>query len=55
MANPNEINAKLRSADAEPSGPHGPEDKIYRLTRSPPEAKNAPGAENASTAACNMA
>src|SRR5260370_5861392 len=47
MANPNEVNAKLRSADAEPSGPHGPEDKIYRLTRNPPEAKNAPGAENA--------
>jgi membrane fusion protein (multidrug efflux system) len=43
MANPSEINPKLHSADAEQSGPHGPEDKIYRLTRSPPEAKNASG------------
>src|ERR1700688_909965 len=47
MANPNEVNAKLRGADAEPSGPHGPEDKIYRLTRSPPETRDAPGAGEA--------
>ncbi|MEA2913402.1 MAG: rane fusion protein multidrug efflux system, partial [Bradyrhizobium sp.] len=47
MANPNEVNAKLRDADAEPSGPHGHEDKIYRLTRSPPEARDAPNAGEA--------
>src|SRR5467141_5351913 len=47
MANPNEINPKLYSADAEQSGHHGPEDKIYRLLRSPPEAKDAPGAGEA--------
>jgi membrane fusion protein, multidrug efflux system len=47
MANPSEINPKLHSANAEQSGPHGPEDKIYRLTRSPPEAKNASGAGEA--------
>jgi len=47
MANPNEINPKLYSADAEQSGHHGPEDKIYRLMRSPPEARDAPGAGEA--------
>src|SRR3979490_879340 len=47
MANPNEINPKLYSADAEQSGHHGPEDKIYRLTRSLPEARDAPGAGEA--------
>src|SRR5216684_2162153 len=47
MANPNEINPKLYSADAEQNGHHGPEDKIYRLLRSPPEAKDAPGAGEA--------
>lgn len=41
MTNPNEIDPKLHSAGAEPSGPHGPEDKIYRLTRFPPEANAA--------------
>ena len=41
MANPSEINPKLHSAAAEQNGLHGPEDKIYRLTRSPPQAKNA--------------
>jgi membrane fusion protein (multidrug efflux system) len=41
MANPNEIDPKLHSAGAEQSGPHGPEDKIYRLTRILPEAKGA--------------
>src|SRR5712675_3806088 len=47
MANPNEINPKLYSADAEQSGHHGPEDKIYRLMRSPPEARDARGAGEA--------
>src|SRR5258706_711471 len=47
MANPNEINPKLHSADAEQSGRHSPEDKIYRLTRSLPEAKDASGAGEA--------
>lgn len=47
MANPSEINPKPHSAAAEQNGPHGPEDKIYRLTRSPPEAKNASGAGEA--------
>jgi membrane fusion protein (multidrug efflux system) len=41
MANPNEIDPKLHSAGAGQSGPHGPEDKIYRLTRTLPEAKGA--------------
>ncbi|MEH2563366.1 HlyD family secretion protein [Bradyrhizobium sp. AZCC 2289] len=41
MANPNEIDPKFHSAGAEQSGPHGPEDKIYRLTRILPEAKGA--------------
>jgi membrane fusion protein, multidrug efflux system len=43
MANPNEINAKLRSADAEQSGPERPEEKIYHLTRNTLEAKEASG------------
>jgi membrane fusion protein (multidrug efflux system) len=47
MANPSEINPKLHSANAEQSGRNSPEDKIYRLTRSPPEAKNASGAGEA--------
>ena len=47
MANPNEINAKLHRADAEQSDPHGLEDKIYRLTRSPLEAKEGSGAGEA--------
>ncbi len=41
MANPNEIDPKLHSAGAEQSSPHGPEDKIYHLTRILPEAKGA--------------
>jgi membrane fusion protein (multidrug efflux system) len=44
MAIPNEINAKLRSADAEQSGPERPEDKIYHLTRNALETKEASGA-----------
>jgi membrane fusion protein, multidrug efflux system len=47
MANPSEINPKLHSANAEQSGRNSPEDKIYCLTRSPPEAKNASGAGEA--------
>jgi len=47
MANPSEINPKLHSAAAKQNGLHGPEDKIYRLTRSPPQAKNASGAGEA--------
>lgn len=41
MANSNEVNPKLRSADAEQSGPQRPLDKIYRLTRQTPEATDA--------------
>ena len=43
MANPNEINPKLRSDDAEQSGPRRPGDRIYRLTRNASEAKEASG------------
>src|SRR5882724_562168 len=46
MADPNEINPKLRSA-AEKSEPQRPEDKIYRLTRNPPEVRDASGAAGA--------
>ncbi len=42
MADPSEINPKkLHSADVEQSGLSGPEDKIYRLTRRPPETREA--------------
>jgi membrane fusion protein, multidrug efflux system len=47
MADPSEINPKLRGADAELSGHHGPAEKIYRLTRGTPAAKDAPGAGEA--------
>src|SRR6267142_3622706 len=47
MANPSEINPKLHSAAAEQNGLHGPEDKIYRLTRSPPPDKKTAGASEA--------
>src|SRR6202165_6097381 len=47
MANPNEINPKLRSDDAEQSGPHRPGDKINRLMRNASEAKEASGAGEA--------
>ena len=43
MANPNEINPKLRSDDAEQSGPWRPGDRIYRLTRNASKAKEASG------------
>jgi membrane fusion protein, multidrug efflux system len=49
MTHPSEINPNLHSAVAEQSGPDGAEDKVYRLTRSPPEAKDAPGADEAAT------
>src|SRR6267378_4196855 len=47
MAKPSEITQKLHGADAKQSGPQRHEDKIYRLTRSPPEAKDASGAGEA--------
>jgi membrane fusion protein (multidrug efflux system) len=47
MGNPNETNAKLHRADAGQSDPHGPEDKIYRLTRGSPEARDGLGAGEA--------
>src|SRR5258708_6923998 len=47
MADPSEINPKLRSADAEPSDHHGSAEKIYRLTRGTPAARDAPGAGEA--------
>src|SRR5712672_1184029 len=47
MASSNEINPKLRSADAEQSGPQRPGDKIYRLTPNAPGAKEAVGSAEA--------
>src|SRR5437899_7399293 len=47
MASSNEINPKLRSADAEQSGPLRPGDKIYRLTPNAPGAKEAVGSAEA--------
>jgi membrane fusion protein (multidrug efflux system) len=47
MADPSEINPQLHSADAELSGHHGPAEKIYRLTRGTPAARDAPGARGA--------
>jgi membrane fusion protein (multidrug efflux system) len=44
MANSNDVNPKLRSADAEQSGPQRPIDKIYRLTSNSAEARDASGA-----------
>jgi membrane fusion protein, multidrug efflux system len=43
MANPNEINPKLRSDDAEQSGPQRHGDRIYRLTRNASGAREASG------------
>jgi membrane fusion protein, multidrug efflux system len=43
MANPNEINPNIDSAEPERSGPYLPEDKVYRLARRPPEAKGSSG------------
>ena len=43
MADPDEINPTIYSTDSEPSGPRVPDDKVYRLTRRPPEAKGSPG------------
>lgn len=48
MANPNEINADIRSA-TDPSGSRSAEDTIRRLARRPPEAKAAPGPRDATT------
>lgn len=47
MANSNDVNPKLRSADAGQSGRQRPPDKIYRLTRNTPEARDASGAAEA--------
>ncbi len=47
MADPSEINPKLHSATAELSGHHEPAEKIYRLTRGTPAARDAPGAGEA--------
>src|SRR3984957_18417955 len=47
MADPNEINSKLRTADVEQIGPQRPEEKIYRLTRGAPAAREATGAGKA--------
>src|ERR1700686_601347 len=47
MANVNEVNPKPHSDDAEQGNPHGPDDRIFRLTRSPPEARHAAGAGEA--------
>jgi membrane fusion protein (multidrug efflux system) len=47
MADPSEINPKLHSADAELSGHDGPAEKIYRLKRGTPAARDAPGAGEA--------
>jgi membrane fusion protein (multidrug efflux system) len=47
MGNPNEVNPKPYSADAEQSGHRGSEDKIYRLTRGTPAARDAPSAGEA--------
>jgi membrane fusion protein, multidrug efflux system len=41
MANANEVNPKPHSDDAEQSNSLGPEDRIFRLTRSPPEARHS--------------
>jgi membrane fusion protein, multidrug efflux system len=43
MADPDEINPTIYSTDSEPSGPRVPDDKVYRLTRRPPEAKGSSG------------
>jgi membrane fusion protein (multidrug efflux system) len=50
MANANEVNPKIHSDDAEQSRSHGPEDRIFHLTRSPPKAKQSPNSgESAKT------
>ena len=41
MANPNEINSNIHSADSEQSGPRIPDDKVYRLRRRLSEAKGS--------------
>jgi membrane fusion protein, multidrug efflux system len=47
MANPNEIDPNIDSADSEQRGPYIPDDKVYRLTRRPPEDKGSSGAGEA--------
>jgi membrane fusion protein, multidrug efflux system len=41
MADPNEIDPNIDSAGSEQSGPHLPDDKVYRLARRPPDAKGS--------------
>ena len=43
MANPNEIDPNTDSAGSKQSGPYIPDDKVYRLTRRPPEARGSAG------------
>jgi len=50
MANANEVNPKPHSDDAGQTNSYGPEDGIFRLTRSPPEAKPTSGAGEAAKA-----
>jgi membrane fusion protein (multidrug efflux system) len=50
MANANEVNPKPHSDDAGQTNSYGPEDRIFRLTRSPPEAKPTSGAGEAAKA-----
>src|SRR5882724_5776339 len=50
MANANEVNPKPHSDDAGQTNSCGPEDRIFRLTRSPPEAKPTSGAGEAAKA-----
>src|ERR1700726_1296368 len=45
MADSSEINPKLRSADVEQSGPLAPKEKIYRLARRAPEAREGSGTD----------
>jgi membrane fusion protein (multidrug efflux system) len=45
MADPREINPKLQSADLDQSGSLGPKEKIYRLARRPPEAREGSGTD----------
>jgi membrane fusion protein (multidrug efflux system) len=41
MANANDVNPKFHGDDADQSSSHGPEDRIFRLTRSPLETKHS--------------
>jgi membrane fusion protein (multidrug efflux system) len=45
MADSSEINPKLHNADVEQSGPLAPKEKIYRLVRRAPEAREGSGTD----------